>query len=105
MLRLLKRLGVLLAIGGVLGDVITMLVAPSAVTWFQTPGTGTALCNCAAVAKQAASALIEAQLIGTGVGALTLAIVGELVHRVFAARKRRRAAPPPATSPPPPSGS
>jgi hypothetical protein len=98
MLRLLKRLGVLLAIGGVLGDVIAMLLAPSAVTWFQTPGTGSALCNCAAVAKQAGKALIEAQLIGTGVGALVFAVLGELVYRVFAARKRRRALPPPTPS-------
>jgi hypothetical protein len=101
MLRVLKRLGILLAIGGVLGIVIAMLVAPSAVTWFQTPGTGTALCNCADVAKQAAKALIEAELIGAGVGALVLAVVGELLYRLFAARKRRRALPPPAAPPSP----
>jgi hypothetical protein len=103
MLRVLKRLGVLLAIGGVLGDVLAMLAAPSAVTWFQTPATGTALCNCTDLAKHTASSLVRAQLIGMGIGALTLAVIGEIVYRLWQARKRKRAAAAAPTAPPPPA--
>ena len=90
-LVVLKRIGVFLAIGGVLGDVVTMLLAPSFVTWFHTPGTGSALCNCADVSKETASALVRSQLMGTLIGAVVVAIVGELVARLWLARRARRA--------------
>jgi NhaP-type Na+/H+ or K+/H+ antiporter len=99
MLRVLKRLGILLAIGGVLGDVVTMLLAPRVLTWFQTPGTGAALCNCADVARQAAHGVIRSQLIGTLIGAVVVAVLGEIVHH---ARARRRAASSPASGGPSP---
>jgi hypothetical protein len=85
----LKRLALLLAVGGVLGDVVTMTLAPSFVTWFHTPGTGSALCNCADVSKETAAALVRAQLIGTAAGAVALAIVGELAWRLWDARRSR----------------
>ena len=94
MVHILKRLGVFLAIGGVLGDVLTMLIAPGALMWFQTPGTGTALCNCADVSRQTATALVHGQLLGTGIGALVLAIVGELLYRLWDARRMKQAGPP-----------
>jgi hypothetical protein len=100
MLRVLKRLGLFLAIGGLLGAIVSMLVAPSALTWFQTPGTGTALCNCADVARQTARAFVRAELIGTAIGAVAFAIIGEIFYHLWAARRRRRAAHTPALPPP-----
>lgn len=96
MLRELKRIGILMAIGGVLGDVVTMLIAPSLLTWFQTPGAGTAMCNCAEVARQTAGSFVKAQLLGTAVGAATVAIVGELVFHLWLARRKPKPAAPPA---------
>jgi hypothetical protein len=105
MLRVLKRLGLLLVIGGLLGAIVTLLVAPDALTWFQTPGAGTAICNCADVARQTAYAFVHAQLVGTAIGAVGFTIIGELVHHLWAARRRHRAlassAPPPPPMPPP----
>ena len=95
MLRVVKRIAVFLAIGAVTGDLVTMLFAPRLLTWFQTPGTGSALCNCADLARQVARGVLRSQLIGALIGAVALALVGELVHH---ARARRRAAAPP---PPP----
>src|ERR1044072_3497108 len=91
MLTVLKRIGVFLAVGGVLGDVLTMLIAPSFVTWFHTPVGSAAMCNCAENSRQTASALINAQLFGTAAGAVALAVVGELVWRLWQARKLRKA--------------
>jgi hypothetical protein len=112
MLHLLKRLGLFLAIGGVLGDVVTMMIAPGMLTWFQTPGTGSALCNCVDVSRQTATSLVHAQLAGTCIGAVSLAVVGELLWRLWDARRHRKeiaaaasssssssAAPPPAQVP------
>ena len=101
MLRVLKRLGLLIAIGGLLGAIVSMLVAPSALTWFQTPGTGTALCNCADVARQTARAFVRAELIGTAIGAGAFAVLGELLYHLWSARRRRRATQSPALPPPP----
>ncbi len=98
MKRALKRLGIFLAIGGVLGDIVMMLLAPSVLTWFQTPAAGGALCNCQAVAKQTAGSVVRSQLIGTLVGAVVVAVIGELIHR---ARKKKAQAAAQAAAPPP----
>ncbi len=89
MLQAAKRIALLLAVGAALGDIVTMLMAPSFVTWFQTPAVGSALCNCADVSRDTAEALVRAQLIGTAVGALSLAVVGEVAWRLWDARRRR----------------
>jgi hypothetical protein len=88
-LVVLKRFGVFLAVGGVLGDVVTILLAPNFITWFHTPGTGAALCNCADVAKETAGTLVRAQLIGTLVGAVVFVIIGELAYRLLRAKRRQ----------------
>ena len=95
MLAILKRISFLMAVGGVLGDVTAMLLAPSFLTWFHSPGTGSALCNCTDVARETAEALIETQLASTVLGALFLAIVGELSFRLWHARKGRAPTSPP----------
>jgi hypothetical protein len=103
MVHVLKRLALLLAVGGALGDVVTMLLAPSFVTWFHSPGTGSALCNCTDVSRETATALIHAQLAGTAIGSLLLAVVGELAVRLWHARKEKTPPPPSSSSLPPPS--
>ena len=109
MLHILKRIAAFLAIGGVLGDIVTMLVAPSFVTWFHTPVGNSALCNCEENARATASALIDAQLVGTAIGALAITVLAELIVRLIEARRHRGAAlsssspsSPPATDPPAP---
>ena len=90
MLTVLKRIAVFLAIGGVVGDVLTMLIAPGFVTWFHTPVGSAAMCNCAENSRQTASALINAQLIGTALGAVAVAVIGELGWRLLDARRKQR---------------
>ena len=92
MLRVLKRIGIFLAVGAILGDAVTLLMAPSAITWFQTPGTGQALCNCKDLAQQTAAAFVRSQLIGIAVGAGAMLVIGELVRHFWLRRKKRQAA-------------
>jgi hypothetical protein len=92
MLRVLKRIGILLVVGAILGDVAVLLMAPSAITWFQTPGTGQALCNCKDLAQQTAASFVHSQLIGMAVGAGGMLVVGELVRHFWLRRKQRKAA-------------
>jgi hypothetical protein len=99
--HVLKRLLFSLLIGAMAGDVITVLFAPNALEWFATPGTGTALCNCAETAKATAQSLVRAQLVGTGIGALVGMVLGELGSAVWRSRQKKKApagvnAPPPA---------
>jgi hypothetical protein len=87
--HILKRLLLSLVLGAMAGDVIMLLLAPNALTWFATPGVGSALCNCADTAKQTAQALIRAQLIGTAVGGIVGAVLGELLSALWRARKAK----------------
>lgn len=102
--HVLKRLLLSLVAGAMAGDVLTLALAPSMLTWFATPGTGTALCNCADTAKQTAQSLIRAQLIGTGCGAVVGMVLGELISALWRARKAKTAATPAAPPPPAPAG-
>jgi hypothetical protein len=98
--HVLKRLFLSFLIGAVAGDVMTVLFAPNALEWFATPGTGTALCNCAETAKATAQSLVRAQLVGTGIGAVVGMVLGELGSAVWRSRKKKAPArvdaPPPA---------
>jgi gas vesicle protein len=96
--HVLKRLFLSLLIGAMAGDVITVLFAPNALTWFATPGTGTALCNCAETARETAQSLVRAQLVGTGIGGLVGMVLGELISAVWRSRKKKAA---PVVAPPP----
>ncbi|GMU61046.1 MAG: hypothetical protein AMXMBFR34_28090 [Myxococcaceae bacterium] len=79
--------------GALLGVLLTTLVAPRVMTWDNTPGMGKALCDCAETTRQTATRLVNAQLMGTGVGA-GLGLVAGLV---FAAVRRKKAADDPAS--------
>ena len=89
---LFKRLLLLFCVGGLLGDVAAMLLGPKAVTWFQQPQTGGALCNCAAVAYETATAMVMTQLWASLGGGLVLAFMGELLWRVTFGRPKAAAA-------------
>ncbi|HEY4223522.1 MAG TPA: hypothetical protein VGO62_19325 [Myxococcota bacterium] len=90
MKHVLKRIVAFLAIGGVLGDILTMLFAPSFITWFHTPVGSGAMCNCAENARAVATDLVNAQLVVTGLGGVFFAVVAELVVRLWDSRKHRR---------------
>ncbi|HME91045.1 MAG TPA: hypothetical protein VKE49_06460, partial [Myxococcaceae bacterium] len=86
-------------VGAVFGDVITMLVAPAIIAWYNSTVDASALCNCLATARSTATRLVQAQGVGSLIGALLFLIVGSLISR----RRRRKltaqtaAAAPPAT--------
>lgn len=80
--------------GALLGVLVTSFVAPRFMAWDNTPGMGKALCDCAETTRQTASRLVNAQLIGCGVGAL----VGALGGIAFGVARRKKAAT--ATTPP-----
>jgi hypothetical protein len=92
MLQVLRRLISFIALGAVLGDLVAMWIAPSAITWFISLPAQSSLCNCVESATRTAEALIKVQLLGAGLGALTGGVVGELATRTFLAWKQKRAA-------------
>ena len=74
------------AVGALLGDGVAMLVAPKLITWFQSPGVGSAMCNCVEVAQATADTIVKAQGIGLVVGGLAAVISGEVVARLWRRR-------------------
>ena len=78
------------------GVLATTLMYPRYKEWDNTPGAGTALCNCADVTRQTADGLIRAQMTGCAAGA----VVGVFVGAAFAWRRRgKQAAVVPAAKP------
>lgn len=86
-----RVLGFLLG-GAVIGDVAGLLFGRSFIPWYQTPGAGSAMCNCVEVAQQVIGDVVRYQLIGTAVGAVLGVVAGILFAR------RRKPAPPPAAT-------
>jgi hypothetical protein len=81
--------------GALLGVLAVTVVYPRYKTWDNTPGTGTALCNCADVTRQTAEGLIAAQMSGCAVGA-GLGLVGGAVFGWNRRGKKPAPAVPPA---------
>jgi LPXTG-motif cell wall-anchored protein len=87
-------------IGAVFGDVVTMLVAPAIIAWYNSTVDASAMCNCLTTARSTATRLVQAQGAGSLIGALLFLFVGFLISR----RRRKKlsaqmaAAAPPATS-------
>jgi len=80
----LKTVGIFAAIGAILGDALATLVAPKLLTWYNTPGGGSVqtICDIEQMSRHIFGQLIEAQLIGSGIGALLFIVLGGLVaHR------------------------
>jgi uncharacterized protein YcfJ len=83
--RLVLNFVIAFALVGVL---TTTLVYPRYKAWDNTPGIGTALCNCADVTRQTADGLISAQMSGCAAGAVS----GALVGAIFGWRRRKATA-------------
>src|SRR5215211_8836549 len=88
-MELVKRLFTFTLVGILLGIVIASLFAPGYLVWYNTPGTGSAMCNCTEVTRETASAMIRAQITGSVIGGIILLALGI----VFSVRARRRPAP------------
>lgn len=75
---------------GALAGVFTVSAfAPDIAAWFNTPGVGNALCDCATTTSRVASQVVSAQLIGAAVGAFVFLLIGIFWERW---RKTKRAA-------------
>lgn len=85
----LKRISVWTLIGAVLGAVVATVVGPGMVAWYNAPGSGTALCNCAEIIRSTADSLVHAQLIGAGAGAAVFLILSI----VLSVRGRKKSPP------------
>lgn len=78
--------------GAVLGHVAATLGAPSLISFWRAPrGATDALCQCSELITTTTTDLIRAQLVGAGVGAVVLLIVGLFVERFLAARRAAKA--------------
>ena len=83
-MEMLKKIGVLLLLGFVVGSVIASLIAPSFLSWYNTGADVNAMCNCTTVAKATSSQLIRAQFTGGAIGAVLTTILGVILLRMRA---------------------
>ncbi len=74
--------------GALVGLFFASLIAPSVLGWYNTPGSGQALCPCADITRETASRLLWTQATGALVGGLVFFILGI----VFERRRRKKAA-------------
>jgi hypothetical protein len=77
----LKSLLLQICMGMALGTLVADVTAPGILTWYNIPGGGQALCNCADLVRSTANSLVNAHLIGAGVGAVVCLILGLLLRR------------------------
>ncbi len=85
-------------VGAACGDIVTMMIAPAIIGWYNSTVDPSALCNCLTTARTTATHMIEAQGIGSSVGVLLFLVVGSLVSRYRRKKLRAQtAAAPPAT--------
>jgi hypothetical protein len=83
--------------GALLGVVAASFVGPRFLTWYNQPGQGKALCDCADNTRQTADQLIHYQLVGGGTGT-GLGLAAGIAFTVIR-RKRAAAAPAAAAAP------
>jgi hypothetical protein len=83
-------------IGAVGGDIVTMLIAPAIIGWYNSTVDPSALCNCLTTARTTATHMIQAQGIGSAIGALLFIIAGSFIshNRRKKVREETPAAPP-----------
>jgi hypothetical protein len=83
--------------GAFLGNLVATFAAPRFMTWYNsTPLASQTMCNLPQVVQDVTSQLIQAQFIGSGIGAGTFLVLGILFVR---ARTRKRQSTPPPTAP------
>jgi gas vesicle protein len=86
----IKRVLIFMLSGAIVGEVIATIVAPSFITWWNTPGVGApqAICDLPAIFHKSIHDLILGQLIGAVLGAAIAMILGIAVSRGVARRAR-----------------
>ena len=89
-MEVVRRLFTFILAGLLLGIVVASLFAPGYLVWYNTPGTGSAMCNCTEVTRGTASSMLRAQATGSAIGGALFLALGF----VLSVRRRRR--PPPA---------
>ncbi|HET6347346.1 MAG TPA: hypothetical protein VFH51_20610 [Myxococcota bacterium] len=92
----LKNLLLQICLGVVIGTAVVDLISPAFLIWYHIPGGGQALCNCADLVRSTAHDLVNAHLVGSGIGAILCLILGLLLRR----RSAPDAVPPAASAPP-----
>jgi hypothetical protein len=80
-MSIVKRVALLFAVGGFVGDVVAMLIGPKALSFFQ-PARGDALCDCVKLAEELGTALIKVQLGATVVGGVVFVVGGLVLGKV-----------------------
>lgn len=85
-MEMLKKIGVLLLLGFLVGAGISTLVAPRMLEWYNTGSDAGALCNCASIARATSSQLIRSQFIGGIIGGVFFVIAGVVISRIRAAK-------------------
>ncbi|MBX5480628.1 MAG: hypothetical protein IRZ16_02085 [Myxococcaceae bacterium] len=102
-MAIVRRLLLFLAIGALVGVVIASFTAMQTIPWYNTAGSGQALCNCLETARDATQAVIRWQLIGAAIGGVAFLILG-IVLTVRGRNRRRMQSEPSASAPttPPP---
>jgi hypothetical protein len=89
--------------GAVCGDVATLLMAPAIIGWYNSTVDPGALCNCLTTARTSARHMIEAQGIGSGIGAILFLTVGFMIAQGRRKKLRAQAAATPPATPPTPT--
>lgn len=97
-MSIFKKLLVFALIGALVGDIAAMVIAPSMLAWYETPGDTSALCNCLVTVRSTTAHFVRAQAIGAGVGLVILLVIG-----IFVVRGRRHHPAQPSPTPVPPS--
>lgn len=87
-------------LGAVVGDAITMLIAPAVIGWYNSTVDPSAMCNCLSTARTGAAHMIQAQGVGSASIALLFLVVGALISHNRRRRLRAQTPPAPAATPP-----
>src|SRR5260370_11441954 len=97
-MRVVTKSLILLLVGAAAGVVVTLLIAPNIITWYQTTSDPNAMCNCVTTAHNTVRTLVQAQAIGGAVGPTPFLIPGRLIFPP----PPPPPGPPPEAPPPPP---
>lgn len=98
-MALLRTLVSFLSVGAVVGMLATSYIGARFLPWYNAPGEGKALCDCADNTRTTAQAIFHYQLIGAGVGS-ALGIGGGIAFAVVRRRKAKANASAPAAPAP-----
>lgn len=72
--------------GALLGAIVSSVIYPRFSTWYNSPGLGKALCDCADITRKTADGMVSAQMAGVAIGA----IVGVLLGALFGVWRRNK---------------